>query len=117
MFPITERSPTAIVVIGVIGSIYGLTLIAEGLWFDYWIWQGNYLCYAIALLEKLFLLSLVIAISDYYLGTLFFAVGIISRSMTSIIIYKQGYSPDRDIHIYGYLAICLVLLVPLIYRL
>lgn len=114
---IGDNPTSTIVVFGIIGSIYGLTLLAYGLSFDYCIWQGKLFYYAIALLETLFLLSIVVAISNPFLATPFFVAGIMSRSITSIIIYQRDYSPDKSIHVYGYVAICLVLLIPLIYRL
>ncbi len=107
----------AVISMGFVGAIYGLTLLASGIWFDYFLSQSKVISYVLALLEVLFLLSLVVAVSNAFIATHFFAVGIISRSIASIISHKWGFRHGRDMHIYGYSAIVFMLMVPLIYGL
>ncbi|MCB9454214.1 MAG: hypothetical protein H6672_22500, partial [Anaerolineaceae bacterium] len=107
---------STVISMGFVGTIYGLILLASGVWFDYFISQSKAISYVLALLAMLFLLSLVVAVSNAFIATHFFAVGIASRSIASIILHRWEFRHGRNMHIYGYLGIVFMLMVPLIYN-
>lgn len=102
---------TTVIGVAILGVYYAMILGTMSMWFDYWIWRGKLFDYAIALSGTLFVLYVVAVLSSVFLRTPFFAVGIGSRAISSIIVQKWHYKADKGITFGFAISILAILLV------
>lgn len=110
-----DNRTAALIGMGIAGAVYAFFLMANDIWFDLLIWQGKLMYDVIAVMNQVFLLVIVIGVSSLVVPTPFFAAGLVSRAVTSFILYRLWQ--DMDKYFSPYLLVGFALLVPVIYRL
>ncbi len=108
---------TAVKGVAIIGAIYAFILVGLGMWFDFWIWQGKLQYYVIAFFAFFFLLSIVVSVSEEFLQTPFFAVGMVSRAIATIVIEKWHYQVERSVYKFAYISTFFLLIMSFSLRL
>ena len=106
---IADSKITSIFVMAFVGVVFALIFQLHDLWFGYSIWRNEIVFYVVALLELWFLLAIVSAFSGWLFETRFFVAVIGGQSI--VIVLARKY-PNHKWQKYGYIGLCVALLIP-----